>query len=68
MEDFDSADASAFLSAQDQFARAHLARAPGQEFLRRRLSELTRTDSLGIPRVEGGRYFYTRSRADADLP
>ena len=34
LEDFDSAEASAFLSAQDQFARVYLARMPGQEFLR----------------------------------
>ncbi len=68
LEDFDSAEASAFIEAQDRFARARLARAPGQEYLRRRLTELTRTDSLGVPLVEGGRYFYTRTRADADLP
>jgi prolyl oligopeptidase len=68
LEDFDSADTSTFIEAEDQFARAHLARAPGQDFLRRRLSELTRRDSLSVPAVEGGRYFYTKTRADADLP
>src|SRR5262245_6211315 len=51
LEDFDNADAAAFISAQDEFTRAALARAPGQEFLRKRLSELTRTDNLGIPTV-----------------
>ncbi|HKA35916.1 MAG TPA: prolyl oligopeptidase family serine peptidase [Thermoanaerobaculia bacterium] len=68
LEDFDSPEAADFISAQDEFARAALARAPGQEFLRKRLSELTRTDNLGVPTVAGGRYFYTRTRADADLP
>lgn len=68
LEDFDSPETAAFLSAQDDYARAILAKAPGQEFLRKRLSELTRTDNVGIPTVAGGRYFYTRTRADADLP
>src|SRR5262245_10890009 len=68
LEDFDSADATAFISAQDDFARAFLAKAPGQESLRKRLSELTRTDNVGIPTVRGGRYFYTRQKAGADLP
>jgi hypothetical protein len=31
LKDFDSADASAFIEAQDRFARARLARAPGQD-------------------------------------
>ena len=68
LEDFDDSAAAAFITAQDEFARAALANAPGQEFLRKRLAELTRTDNIGIPTVAGGRYFYTRTRADADLP
>ena len=68
LEDFDGADAKAFIEGQDQSARAQLARAPGQDFLRRRLSELTRTDNVGVPTVRGGRYFYTRLKGGADLP
>src|SRR5262249_29199771 len=68
LENFDDPEAKAFIEAQDTFARARLDRAPGQDFLRRRLTELVRTDTLDIPILRGGRYFYTRTRADADLP
>src|SRR5262249_50764552 len=68
LEDFDAPEASAYLSAQDEYARAFLARMPGQEALRRRLTQLLRTESVSVPRVEGGRTFYSRTRVGADLP
>ena len=68
LEDFDSPEAAAFIDGQDRFARARLALLPGQDFLRHRLTELTRSDSLSVPTVAGGRYFYAHLRAGADLP
>jgi prolyl oligopeptidase len=68
LENFDSPEAGAFIDEEDRFARARLAGLPGQDFIQRRLTELTRSDTLGVPTVAGGRYFYTHLRAGADLP
>ena len=41
---------------------------PGRAALEKRLGELLKVDVLGIPTERRGRYFFSRRRADKDLP
>ena len=68
LEDFNSPDAAAWIDAQDHAARAALAASPGQDYIRKRLSELMKYDRISAPEEAGGRYFFTRSPAEAKRP
>lgn len=64
LENFDDPAASAWINAQDHYARAYLASLPGQEQLRKRYGELSRFERLSAPQVFGERYFYTKTPPD----
>src|SRR5580658_7766779 len=59
LENFDDPAATAWIDAQDRYARSYLASRPGQQQLRERYGELSRFERLSVPSVVGGRYFYT---------
>ena len=63
LEDQDSPQTRQWLNKQIAFTQSVLATYPGQAKIEKRLSELMRVDSVGIPREQGGRYFYTRRPA-----
>jgi prolyl oligopeptidase len=64
IEDTTSAATTAWLKAQDAYARAILAHIPNRSALRRRIAELDE-DSVSVTNVEriGHRYFYLKSAA-----
>ena len=68
LEDFADPAASAWIDAQDRYARAVLAALPGQEFLRRRYSGLSKVENVSVPEVVAGRYFYTKTSPDKAQP
>ena len=68
LEDQDSAETRAWIEAQDAYTRAVLAQSPGRAEITRRLSELARIDSLGMPTVRHNTYFFSQRRADQELP
>jgi prolyl oligopeptidase len=66
LEDAQSPATRAWISAENQCTRKALAAWPGLAALKERLGQLMKVDSIGVPTERGGRYFYTRRRADQD--
>ncbi len=58
LEDAKSPEVAAWVGAQDELARAELAKLPGRESIASRLKELFYVESTGTPRRAGGRLFY----------
>jgi prolyl oligopeptidase len=67
LEDQDSRETRAWIDAQIKHARAVLDACPGRDRLARRLGELLKIDSVGMPVAAGGRYFFSKRAADQDL-
>jgi prolyl oligopeptidase len=68
LEDQDSPPTRAWIEEQDAYTRALLAQMPHREQIARRLTELSRIDSTGIPTVRNGVYFFSRRRVEDELP
>jgi len=66
LEDETKPEVQAWMDAQDDYARAQLAKLPGRDELIPRLKELFYFDSIGAPQHHKGRYFYTRKHADKE--
>ncbi len=67
LEDQKSQPTRAWIEEQNRFSRPVLDAAPGREALKKRLGELLRIDTVGMPRVQGGRYFFSKRRSDQQL-
>lgn len=65
LEDQTSAETRAWVEAQIKYTRSQLDPIAGRDALRKRLTELMRTDKLQAPRVHGGRLFYMKRTAAA---
>ena len=61
LEDPDSPESRKWIEAQNKLTFAFLEGIPAREQIKRRLTELWDYEKLGVPFVEGGRYFYTRN-------
>ena len=68
LEDQDSPETRMWIEEQDAYTRALLSRSPGREQIAKRLNELARIDSIGIPTVRQNTYFFSRRGADQELP
>ncbi|MDB4954714.1 MAG: prolyl endopeptidase [Myxococcales bacterium] len=66
LEDEHSPDVQAWMTAQDNFARAELAKLPGRDELAARIKQLLYYDAIGAPLHRKGRYFYTRKHVDKE--
>jgi prolyl oligopeptidase len=66
LEDEKSPEVQAWMTAQDDYARAHLARSSHRDELAARLKELFYFDAIGAPAHRNGRYFYTRKHASKE--
>src|SRR5687767_8100106 len=66
LEDETSAEVQAWMTAQDGYARAELARAPSRDELAARLKQLFYFDAISAPTRRNDRYFYTRKHADKE--
>jgi prolyl oligopeptidase len=66
LEDEKKPEVQAWMVAQDDYARAELAKLPGRDALVARLKELFYYDSLGAPAHRKGRYFYSRKHKDKE--
>lgn len=62
-----SPDTRLWIELQNRHADAVLGILPGRDRLRQHLSSLLRVDAIGLPWVRGGRYFFSRRRADQEL-
>ena len=67
LEDQESKETRGWIEAQDRCTDAALGKLPGREAITKRLTELYRIDSYGLPEEHGGRYFFTKRLAGQDL-
>jgi prolyl oligopeptidase len=67
LEDQWSPETRAWIEAQNEYTDSILGSLPGREQLERRLSELMKIETIGMPTERGGRYFYRKRRPDQDL-
>ena len=64
LEDQEAADTRAWLTEQIKFTDSALAKVPQRDRIRKRLGELMKIDVMNAPTVAGGRYFFSKRRAD----
>ncbi len=67
LEQQDAPETRAWISAQNGYTDAVIGALPGRDAIERRLTELLRVETIGIPGYRGGRYFLTRRAAAQDL-
>ncbi|HEX6736861.1 MAG TPA: prolyl oligopeptidase family serine peptidase [Vicinamibacteria bacterium] len=67
LEDQQSPETRAWIDAQNAHTQALLGHRPDRAALSRRLGELLKVETRGIPSQYGGRYFFTKRAADQDL-
>lgn len=61
LEDLNSAETQAWISAQNEVTAAWLEHVPQREAIRQRLTDLWNYERYGIPFRRGNRYFFTRN-------
>jgi prolyl oligopeptidase len=66
LEDAKSPEVQAWMKAQDDLARQHLASLPGRDAIAARLKELLYVDSVSAPQHRGSRYFFARRHANKE--
>ena len=66
LEDASSPEVQAWMTAQDDYARAQLAKSTHRDELAARLKQLFYFDAIGAPIHRKGRYFYTRKHVDKE--
>lgn len=66
MEDLDSPQTRAWVSAEGQLTDRYFATIEQRDSLRKRIATLYDYEKIGIPFREGGRYFYTRNSGSQD--
>jgi prolyl oligopeptidase len=64
LEDAKSPQTRAWIAAENSYTASYLAQVKDRPRLVDQLTRLQRTDSYSLPRVEGGKYFFTRRTAD----
>ncbi len=67
LEDQRSPETRAWIAAQNEYSRAIIGALPGREQLRQRLTELMKIDTVSMPEVRNGRYFFAKRLANQDL-
>jgi prolyl oligopeptidase len=67
LEDQDSPETRAWIDQQNTYTQARLGAQPGRDQIKQRLTQLIKIDSIGLPTVRNGRYFFAKRRADQEL-
>ena len=67
LEDQESKETRDWIDSQNRHTQSILSALPGREALKKRLTELLKIESVGMPVERSGRYFYSKRRADQDL-
>ncbi len=61
LEDANSAETQAWVTAQNKVTQGYLATIPQRDAIRQRLTRLWNYERYSVPYKEGGRYFYSRN-------
>ncbi len=67
LEDQEAPETRAWIDAQNAYTDTVLNALPGREELRAVAASVLERDAIGLPNERGGRYFYSKRRADQDL-
>ena len=67
LEDQDAPATRAWIDTQNAYTDTVLDALPGRERLREVAASVLERDAVGLPNERGGRYFYSKRRADQDL-
>lgn len=67
LEDQNSLETRAWIEAENKCTEAVLKAVPGREAISKRLAELLKVDTFGLPMIRPGAYFFTKRRADQEL-
>ena len=67
LEDQNSPETRAWIDAENACTQSVLRTLPGQDAIAKKLGELIKVDTINLPTERGGRYFYSRRAAGADL-
>jgi len=68
LEDGKSAETQKWVAEEMAYTRAVLDPLPGREAMHKRLTELLSIGSIGVPRIAGKNYFYTRREGMQNQP
>jgi prolyl oligopeptidase len=66
LEDAAKPEVAAWMTAQDDYARARLAKLPHRDEIAKRLAEVFYFDAISAPIHRGTRYFYSRKHKDKE--
>ena len=67
LEDQEAPETRAWIDAQNAYTDTVLNALPGRDALRAAAASVLERDAVGLPSERGGRYFYSKRRADQDL-
>jgi prolyl oligopeptidase len=67
LEDQESKETREWIDDQNRYTQSILSALPGRDKLTQRLTELLKIEAVDMPVERGGRYFYSKRRADQDL-
>ncbi len=66
LEDQNSPQTRAWIEAQNSYTESLLAKVPGRDELKEKISKFLKIDAMGTPTARNGRYFFTKRAADQD--
>jgi prolyl oligopeptidase len=66
LEDQQAPETREWIEQQNSYTDEILEQVPGQDELRRLVTQMIKTDSVSVPRERGGRYFYSKRAADEE--
>jgi prolyl oligopeptidase len=66
LEDQNSSETRSWIDTQNAYTDSQLAKLPGREELKQRLSAFIKIDFMGVPVVENDRYFFFKRQGDQD--
>jgi prolyl oligopeptidase len=64
LEDQNSPETRAWIDSENEYTKSVLNSLPGRDQIHQGLEKLLKTDAIRAPRVRGGRYFFSKRRAD----
>ena len=67
LEDQDAPETRAWIDQQNAYTDRVLTPLPGRDALESVAARVLQVDAIGLPNPRGGRYFYSKRRADQDL-
>ena len=67
LEDQDAPETRAWIDAQNAYTDSLLVQLPGRDQLRAAVTRVLQRDFIGTPTERGGRYFFSKRRADQEL-